>query len=422
MVYSRLVYCNALNKTYMRSPSSRTVLAVLFGTLLLDSIGFGIVFPIIPILFTDPASPSFMLGGYSVGAQLFLAGLIAAVFGLVQFVAAPLLGELSDIYGRKRLLVIGVAVLGFSQLLFGFGIEIGSLLLLFVARTIAGFAAANISIAQATIADVSAPEDRAKNFGLIGAAFGLGFIIGPLMGGWIAAVAQNPAAPFWVSSLLGLVNVVFLSLTLRETHKRPQAEHSFTLTKGLTNIRNAFLDVDVRPLYLTSLLYFAGFTFFTSYIGVLLVSAFAFTEGDVGTFFAVVGAFVILTQTVILRIVSKAYTEYPVLFVGIPLTALTVVAYAYVPAAYLVYVLIPLMAVPQGLTMANLPALISKGVSNEKQGAAMGINGSLMALAQGLIPLVAGVITAFFGLKIAFVLGALCMLFSWVPIYLRRRK
>ena len=141
------------------------VLPILFATLLIDMIGFGMVIPIIPVLFTDPTSPSFLLHGYSQGMQFFLAGVLTALWGVTQFIAAPIAGELSDVFGRKRLLLGGVGVLALSQVLFGVGVEMGSLALLFVSRAIAGVAAGNAAIAQATIADVTSPKDRAKSFG-----------------------------------------------------------------------------------------------------------------------------------------------------------------------------------------------------------------------------------------------------------------
>jgi len=172
------------------------VLWIIFGTLVLDMIGTGMVFPIIPILFTDPSSPSFILEGYSQSAQFAIAGLVTALFGLMQFIAAPILGELSDVYGRKKLLLIGVGVLAASQALFGFGIIMSSWTILLIARMIAGLAGANFSIAQATIADVSEPKDRAKNLGIIGAALGIGFILGPLLSGSIANATGTPRRPF----------------------------------------------------------------------------------------------------------------------------------------------------------------------------------------------------------------------------------
>src|SRR5574341_286259 len=127
----------------------KRVLSVLFGTVLVDMIGFGMVFPIIPILFTDSSSPSFLLFGYSPSVQFFLAGAITAIWGLMQFIAAPILGELSDAYGRKKLMLFGVGVLALSQSLFGLGIGIASVALLFFARALAGIAAGNLGIACA---------------------------------------------------------------------------------------------------------------------------------------------------------------------------------------------------------------------------------------------------------------------------------
>lgn len=401
----------------MKSKRTKYILPILFGTLLLDTIGFGIIIPIIPSLFTDPSAPGFMLGEYSASNRLFLAGLLTAVFGLMQFIAAPILGELSDVYGRKKLLTIGVGVLAVSQLVFGLGVEVGSLALLFFARIIAGMAAANISIAQATIADVTEPKDRAKNFGLIGAAFGLGFIIGPLLSGWVTELTGNPAVAFWVASLLGITNLLFISLFLVETNHNRSIKESFNIFKGFKNIRTAWRDVDTRPLYFTSFLYLCGFTFFTSFVGILLVKHYDFSEASVGTFFAFVGMFMFITQVFILRILSRIYTELKILRVSILCAAGVVMLYPFMPSTPYLYMLIPLLSIPQGLTMANLPALISKGVTGGKQGAALGINASLMALAQGVVPLMAGGIASLFGVSFIFIVGGLSMVAAWVVLF-----
>ncbi len=396
----------------------KKVLPILFATLLLDMIGIGMVFPIIPIIFTDPSSPSFLLHGYSQSAQFLIAGIITALFGLMQFIAAPILGEMSDVYGRKRLLTIGVAVLAISQLLFGFGIEIASITLLFLSRAVAGLAGANFSIAQASIADVTEPKDRAKNFGLIGAAFGLGFILGPVLGGWIATVSGNAAAPFWFAGALGIVNVLFISLFLPETHHNRSVIQHFHFLKGLQNIKAAFDDHDARPVYLASFLYMSGFAFFTSFIGVLLVSKYGLSGAAVGTFFGIVGAWVVVTQLVILRLVTKSYSEKQVLRVSLLGVAFAIALYPFMPATAYIYALIPLLAIPQGLSMANINALVSKSVSKEKQGAALGINGSLVALSQGIIPLIAGVGSGVIGIQAPFIAGGVLVAFSWAVLYI----
>ena len=398
----------------------KKLLPIIFGTLLLDMVGTGMVFPIIPILFTDPASPSFLLTGYSQSAQYLMAGLITALYGLMQFLAAPILGELSDTYGRKRLLILGVGILAAAQALFGLGIMVGSIALILVSRTIAGLAGANFSIAQAAIADVTEPKDRAKNFGLIGAAFGVGFILGPLLGGWIASTV-NAAAPFWFASILGIVNVLFVSLFLPETrHIAAAARRRFNLFKGIHNIRSAFADVDARPLYLASFLYLAGFSFLPSFMGVLLVARFGFDEAAIGTFFGVVGAWIIFTQMVLLRILARYYSEKAVLRYSLLALAFGISIYPFLPNALSVYLLIPFIAVPQGLSMANMQALISRSVSSEKQGAALGINSSLLALSSGLIPILAGVASGIIGVQSLFILGGVCVVFSWGVLFTRR--
>lgn len=398
----------------------RKVLPVLFGTLLLDTIGIGMIIPIIPIIFTDPSSPSFILEGYSVSMQYFFAGLITALFGIMQFIGAPILGELSDAYGRKRLLILGVGVLAVSQMLFGFGIETASVALLLIARAVAGLAGANFSIAQAAIADVSPPEDRAKNFGLIGAAFGIGFILGPLLGGWMAGLTGDPASPFWLAGALGVLNVVFISLFLPETNRHQSGEHAFHLLKGVRNLQAAFRDKDARPVYLTNFLYLCGFAFFTSFIGILLVERFGLNEAGIGTFFAIVGACMIVTQLFILRIVTKHFSERRILRYSVPFVALFMLAYPFLGELALVYAMVPFLAIAQGLTMANLTSLVSKSVSAGKQGAALGINGSLVAFSQGFIPLLAGFGSGVLGVAAPFAAAALLIFASWMVLFAAR--
>lgn len=397
------------------------ILPILFITLLLDMVGTGMILPIIPIIFTDPTSSSFVLHGFSQSQQFIIAGLVTALFGLMQFIAAPILGELSDVYGRKKLLLLGIAVLAVSQLFFGFGIATKSLLILLVSRAIAGLAAANFSVAQAAIADITAPEDRAKNFGLIGAAFGIGFIIGPLLGGWIAHLMGSAAAPFWFAGILGIINVVFCALFLPETRKNLSAAHAFTIFKGIHNLRAAIQDKEARRVYLASFLYMSGFSFLISFSGVFLVSRFGLSEGEVGTFFAVTGVFIVITQAVILRIVTKKYNERAILRISLLSLALTVALYPFMGNMALLYLLTPFIAISQGLSIANMSALVSKSVSPDRQGAAMGINGSLIALAQGSIPLVAGIASGLIGLKAPFVAGATLIVISWSILFLKKK-
>ncbi len=392
----------------------RRTLTVLFFTLFLDMVGIGMLIPLIPALFTDTTSSHFLLAAYSEQSRYLIAGLITALFGLMQFIAAPVLGELSDVYGRKKLLMFGVGLLALSQAVFGFGIEIASLSLILVSRAVAGLAGANFSIAQATIADVSTPEHRARNFGLIGAAFGLGFIVGPVLGGWIAHSTGNPASPFWFAAVLGMVNMLLVFFFLPETHavKVGEVRH-FTIGKGIQNVRAAMHSLSMRQLYLAQFLYMSGFTFFTSFSSIFVVERFGFSEGEIGTFFGVMGLCMVITQALILRVVSKYYTPQQILPTTLLMLAMVLLVYPLIPSVFLLYAILPLLAIAQGLSMANMGAFISLRAGPESQGAALGISGSLIALSQGIVPILAGLGSGVIGIALPFVVGGMCVLSSW---------
>ncbi len=392
--------------------TKKNVLLVLFFTLLLDMIGLGMLIPVIPSLFTDPSSPSFLLASYGETGRYVIAGLVTALFGVTQFLAAPILGELSDLYGRKRLLAIGVATLAIANLVFAFGIEVGSLLVLLLSRAIAGLAGANYSVAQAALGDVTAPEERAKAFGLIGAAFGLGFILGPLIGGWLSGATGNPAVPFLFAGMLGIVNVLLVSFVLPETRVVTGREGKPSMMKAFHNIREAWNDVDARPVYASGFLAILGFAFFTSFIPVFLVERFGFSETTTGIYFAIVGVWIIFAQVVVVRFMTARYSERTILLWSLPILAGTIALQGYVPHEAFLYAMMPVMAATFGLVSTAIPALVSKAVSPERQGAALGINGSLQALTQGIAPLASGIISGIFGLAFSFVVGAALALVS----------
>jgi DHA1 family tetracycline resistance protein-like MFS transporter len=386
------------------------VLPILFVTLVIDMIGFGMLTPILPVIFNDPTSPFFMLKFWSEGERLLISGFVLALFGVMQFIAAPILGELSDVYGRKNILLAGVVTLAASQLLFGFGITIGSLAIVIIARALGGIAGANFSIAQAIIADVTTPQDRAKSFGLIGAAFGLGFIAGPLIGGWFAHAVGSPSAPFVLAGMLGLMNSIGVMFALPETHHRTNKEMArFDILKGIKNVKSALQDVQARSLFATNFLVQLGFSGFTSFIGILLLQKFGYTELEIGTFFGFVGFWIIITQVGILRFVSKYYSEKNIIPTSLLILILSMLAYAFTQNIYVIYAAIPFVAIGMGLTNVNLLALISKNVGEEKQGVTLGLNSSVQALALGIGPLCAGIVAAGIGIAAPFVFAALCI-------------
>lgn len=398
----------------------KRIVTLLFATLTLDMIGIGMIYPIIPILFTDPSSHSFILHGYSRQSQFLLAGAITAIASIAQFFAAPVIGELSDVYGRKKILLIGVSALTLGQIIFGLGIYMASIPLLFVSRIVAGLGSANASIAQACIADITHPDDRARRFGIISAAFGLGFIIGPIIGGTISAYTGDPASPFWFAAILGLLNIFFVSLFMNETWSQVPRTTSLRLLKGIHNIRQALSDSSARSVYMTIFWYASGFAFITSFAGVFLTARFGVSEAHIGIFYAVVAGWAVLAQIYILPRFAKHFIEQPIISASMLVLAFVCAIQPSVPSIVIEYLLTPALAIPYALAGTNLLSLVSKRAPDEKQGIALGIQTSIQALAQGIIPLAAGTFAAMGGVSAPFYAAAGCAIAGYIT--LRRAK
>src|SRR3989344_2282465 len=268
-----------MEKLDIKSP-----LFTIIFTIFLDALGFAILIPIIPLLLADPASNFYILPkGISVETGYILLGLITATFPLAQLFSTSILGQFSDKIGRKPILQNTLFLTSFSYFLFAIGIAIRNIPLLFVSRALAGISSGNISSAQAAIADVTKPQDRAKNFGFIGAAFGLGFIIGPFLGGFLSdskiVSFFNPTTPFLFAALLSLLNAFSVRKFLKETNKFINRHAVILWGKSLVNILKAFQLENLRFLFFVNFLFFSGFTFFVTFMSIFMIKKFGFNQG-----------------------------------------------------------------------------------------------------------------------------------------------
>ncbi len=378
----------------MKAPT----LPFLFFTIFIDMLGFGILIPVLPQLLANPSSPHYLLqDGDTVRHGYFLLGLLMALFPIGQFFATPILGQLSDRYGRKPILVISVFGTSLSYILFATAILFKNIPLLLFSRFFDGMTGGNISVAQAAIADVTKPENRAKNFGIIGAAFGLGFILGPFIGGKLAdpTISHwfNTTTPFWFSAALSFLNAASILLFFKETRKGVQTK-LMNWWKSLHNIFHALHHKVLRPLFATTFLYTAGFTFFTTFFGVYLITRFGFTEGNIGNFFAFVGLWSVLTQVFVTKFFAKRYSELELIGPMCILQGFMLLAYFLPTAEWQLYCIVPFFAIFSGLAQVNLLGLISKKASQDEQGEVLGINASVQALAQTIPALLSGFIAA----------------------------
>lgn len=374
-------------------------LPVIFLTIFVDLLGFGILIPVIPQLLANPASEYYLLpAGWTLQQGFILLGILTAVFSIGQFLATPILGQLSDRYGRKKLLAISLFGTCLSYIIFAYGIMTGNLVLLFLSRLLDGATGGNISIAQAAIADVTTPEKRARNFGLIGAAFGLGFVIGPFLGGKLSDPSVvpwfNATTPFIFAAILSFINVISIILFFPETLKIKNTTLKINWSRSILNIYHATVDKKLRVLFGTVFLFTAGFTFFTTFFSVFLIERFQFTQGNIGDFFAYVGLWVAFTQAVITGRVSAKYPAYKIIRWGILAAGIATFLFFLPQYWWQLLLIVPIFAIGNGLMQANITALISQSADADVQGEVLGINSSVSALAMAIPPILSGFIAA----------------------------
>ena len=351
---------------------SRTLIPVLL-TVFLDLIGFGIVIPLL----------TFYAELY--GASVLQVTSLMACYSLAQFLCAPLWGALSDRMGRRPILLATIAATAIC--LAGFAAA-DHLVLLFVFRTLHGAFAANISTAQACIADLTTPENRAMGMGLIGAAFGVGFTVGPFIGGELAVFGL--AVPIWVAAGLSLFNLVLAYYMLPETRHA----HSTTRPRPLSPV--AFVQVARHPvvglcivLTFVNTIAFASmestFTLFAEHVRGLDASA-------VGRMFGVAGLVMIFVQGGAIRPLVRRFGEGPLIPIGLCLMSLGLALLPFAPPVLAMVLVFVVIAIGQGIASPSLNSLISRGVSEAEQGLVMGTNQSMSALARVIGPTLGGVL------------------------------
>lgn len=405
------------------SAKTRSPLAAVIFTIFVDLIGIGILIPVIPQLLANPDSPHYLLpAGWTINQGYFLLGLLTAIYPIMMFFAAPILGQLSDHYGRKKILSFCLSGTAVGYVIFAIAILTRNIPLLFASRILDGLTGGNISVAQAAIADVSTPQNRAKNFGLMGMAFGVGFVVGPFLGGVLADPSLvswfSAAVPFWFAAILATVNAVTVYFFLPETNKNLRNE-KLTWTKSITDIGKAFALKEMRVLFTVAFLFQGGFSFFVSFFAVFLTARFGYTEGDIGFYFAFLGVCIAITQGFITRAVAnRGIKDYQVVRITLPLMSVFVLLFLLPREAWWLYVITPFFAINNGLTMANFMAILSHSADPKRQGEVMGISASVQSLSNALPPLLSGVFAAWFGIAMPTIIAVVFiaaggLLFLW---------
>jgi DHA1 family tetracycline resistance protein-like MFS transporter len=354
------------------------------ATLFVDAIGFGIVLPVVPDLIMT-------LGHADVSQATAIGGWLAAVYAVAGFLLGPLMGNLGDRFGRRPVLLASLAGLGLDYLLMA---GAPSLVWLFVGRMIAGALGASYVSAYAAIADISAAEDRARRFGLVSAAFGIGFVVGPAIGGLLGMI--GPRAPFWLAAALSLANFVYGLLRFPETLppalRRPFAWARANPLGALASLR---LSVGVLPLAVVNFLWIVASTVYPATWSFWAIARFDWSPGDIGASLAFFGILMALIQVFLLDRIIKRIGEPAAALIGLASGAGSFIALAFVTQGWMVY-LVMLLGSFECLVMPALGSLMSARVGADAQGELQGFNGSITALGSIVAPLVLNPVLAYF--------------------------
>jgi MFS transporter, DHA1 family, tetracycline resistance protein len=370
----------------------RSPLAIVFATVFLDLVGFGIVIPLLPLY-----AARFGAGPVAVAWLL-------AIYSLMQFLFAPGWGRVSDRVGRRPVLLLGLFGSAAAYLAFGLA---GSLPVLFIARAASGLAGATVGVAQAYVADVTRPEERAKGMGMIGAAFGLGFIVGPALGGVLAR--YGAAAPFLGAAAVTLTNAVLATFRLPESLP-PERRTTRSPGPGLAERARALLGAGTPPrlrgIYAAAFLATVAFAAMEGTFSLWAHARWHLPGHGIAYLFAYLGVVSVIAQGGIVGRLVPRIGAGRAAAGGIALIALGLAGIALVPSVPLLLVPLAVLALGHGTASPSLSTLISHQGGPGEQGRLLGVNQSLSALGRVVGPLCGGVALAHVGLGAPFLSGA----------------
>jgi len=369
--------------TATRPQASRAALAFIFATVLFDTLGFGIIIPVLPGLVVG-----FVGGDTARGAAVF--GLFGTTWALMQFLFAPLLGALSDRYGRRPVLILSAFGLGIDYIIMALA---PNLTWLFIGRVVSGITSASFTVSFAYVADTVPGERRAGAYGMIGSIFGVGFIIGPLVGGLLAGI--GPRFPFWGAAALSLASAAYGLVVLPESlpveHRRPVSLRRGNPIGSLLMIRGKGLAGYVAVNFLNFLAFQVLPSVYVLYAGY----RYGWGYATVGAALALVGACNIIVQGLLVRRVVARFGERIALLIGIVSGTTGFVIWGLAPDS-LVFMIAIIFYAPIGFVQPALQGLMTRRVGPSEQGQLQGINGSLMGLTGFIGPTVFTLMFAYF--------------------------
>lgn len=355
-------------------------MAVIFMLFVIDAMGFGLMAPVMPDLIRE-------VSGQDISGAALWGGILTTCFAIMQFLCAPTIGALSDQFGRRIVIILSLVVMAIDYLVMAVA---GSIWLLLVLRLISGVTSANYAVGSALIADISPPEKRAANFGLIGAGFGIGFVVGPIIGGLLAEYGTR--APFLGAAALTALNLILIFFILPETvtRKGPVTWPSWAKVNPLATFAHVAQLKGVRALLgilltqeIAMVVYPAIWSFYT-------IERFGWSPGQIGVSLALFGISMAVVQAGVIRLYLKYLGEVMTVIVGLMFNIGVFTAMVFVTEGWIALALIPFSALG-AVVLPPLKAMMSRQTPDDNQGALLGVIASTSSVGAIFGPIVATV-------------------------------
>ncbi len=392
--------------------TSKNPARLILLALILDFMAQGIAISVLTPLFEHHDG---LFGeGTSDGHRTFMLGMLVGAFSFAQFIGAPYLGAMSDRWGRKKVLLIAILVNFLGYLGFAIGISMHWVPLVFVSRCMIGLLGITLPIFQSTLADISTPETKTRNFGLVGLGMGIGFIGGPILGVTLSnpklASWFNFSVPFYMVAIFYLLTLVFMFMRFPETLKH-RSEKSPNILTGFYNVKKAFGSPTLNRLFLSIFLLTFGFSFFLQFFQVYLLRSLDFTTVDLGITIIVFALSVGLTQGLLLRYTSRRFKPPVVIRWALPAFAISFVLLLLPGSKTGIWLVMPLIGLFQGHAYPNLLTILSDETPDNQQGELIGIYQSVQSFATFLPPFIGGSLVSL-ALSLPMYGAAVCCLLS----------
>jgi DHA1 family tetracycline resistance protein-like MFS transporter len=355
--------------------NKRLPITFILISVMLDSMGIGLIMPVMPDLIQE-------VEGQGIGEAAVWGGILATIFAAMQFLFGPTVGNLSDRYGRRPVLIISLVIMAFDYVLMALAHTIW---LLIIGRIIGGITAATQSTSAAYMADISKPEEKAANFGLIGAAFGVGFVLGPLIGGVLAEYGTR--APFWAAAVLAGANAVFGYYVLPETvTDRIRRKFEWRRANPLGALRNIGALPGLKRLLLITFVYTIAFFVYPGVWAYFGAERFGWGPGMIGLSLGIFGIGIAIVQGLLIRPILNRIGERKAVILGLSIDVAAFVALGFVTEGWIALALTPLTALGS-IAGPALQGIMSRTASDDQQGELQGTVTSINAVATIVAPL-----------------------------------